>query len=156
MSFHCHKPATKPLLNHKYKLKWLQWANMHKNCIKWSKVIFSNQSKFCIEFDDKGALIWRTKDKCYNLPCLKRSVKFPTSVMMWGCVSTRGIGNIVFPNQKLHIHHAVYMEVLTPPEDLPSGTPQPVPSLDKGGGLVSGRASSHTKPLPHCPHDVEA
>ena len=31
----------------------------------------------------------------------------------------------------------------TPPEDLPSGTPQPVPSLDKGGGLVSGKASNH-------------
>ena len=31
----------------------------------------------------------------------------------------------------------------TPLEDLPSGTPQPVPSLDKGGGLASGRASGH-------------
>ena len=31
MGFRCRKPATKPLLNHKHKLKRLQWANMHKD-----------------------------------------------------------------------------------------------------------------------------
>ena len=31
--------------------------------------------------------------------------------------------------------------LLTPPEELPSGTPQSVSSLDKGGVLASGRAS---------------
>ena len=66
----CCKPATKPLLNRKQKLKRFQWANLHKDCTKmhknaqkWSKVIFSDQSKFCIEF---GALVWRTKDERHN------------------------------------------------------------------------------------------
>ena len=73
----------------KHKLKRLQWANMHKDCTKMSKVIFSDESKLCIEFGDRGALVWRTKDERYNLACLKRYAKFPTSVMVWGCVSTR-------------------------------------------------------------------
>ena len=34
MGFHCRKPATKPLLNRKHKLKRLQWANIHKDCTK--------------------------------------------------------------------------------------------------------------------------
>ena len=82
--------------NNKQKLKQLQWAKIYKDAQKWSKVIFCNQSKFCIKFDDRGALVWRTKDEHYNLACLKRPMKFPTSIMVWGCVSTRVIGNIVF------------------------------------------------------------
>ena len=78
-----------------------------------SKVIFSNQSKFCIEFGDRGALIWRTKDERYNPACLKRSVKFLTSVMVWGCVLTRGVGNIAF--LKSTVTADVYMEVLQSP-----------------------------------------
>ena len=85
---------------------------MHKGWIseQWAKVIFSNEFKFCIEFGDRGALVWRTKNECYNLACLKRSVKFPTSVVVWGCVSTRGMGNIVF--LKSTVIANVYMEVL--------------------------------------------
>ena len=89
MGLRCRKPATKLLLNRKEKLKRLQWANMHKDCTKMHKngqVIFSDQSKFCIKFGDRGALAWKTKDERYNPACLKRSVKFPTSVMVWGCV----------------------------------------------------------------------
>ena len=88
MGFRCRKPATKPLLNYKHKLKQLQWANMHKDGTseQCSKVIFSDQFKFYIEFGDRGILVWRTKDENYNPACLKRSVKFPTSVMVWGGV----------------------------------------------------------------------
>ena len=60
------------MLNHKHKLKRLQWANIHKD---WTmlKSHFSNQSKLCIEFGNRGALVWRTKDGRYNPACLKRS-----------------------------------------------------------------------------------
>ena len=75
-----------------------------------SKVIFSEKSKFCIEFGDRGALVWRAKDEHYNPACLKRSVKFPTSVMVWDCVSTRGMGNIVF--LKSTVTADVYMKSL--------------------------------------------
>ena len=42
---------------------------------------------------DRGALLWRTKDERYNLACLKRLVKFSTSIMVWGdvvlCINKR-------------------------------------------------------------------
>ena len=84
---------------------------MHKDWMsqQWSKVIFSNQSKFCIEFGDR-ALVWRTEDERYNPAFMKRSVKFPISVMVWGCVSTRGMGIVVF--LKSTVTTDVYMEVL--------------------------------------------
>ena len=37
MGFCCSKPATKPLLDRKQKLKRLQWANMHKDYTKMHK-----------------------------------------------------------------------------------------------------------------------
>ena len=83
---------------------------LHKDARKWSKVIFSDQSKLCIEFGDRGTLVWRTKDERYNPVCLKRSVKLPTSVMAWGCVCTRDMGSIVF--LKSTVTADVYMEVL--------------------------------------------
>ena len=75
MDFRCRKPAVKPLLNCKQKLKRLQLANMHKDWTsqQWSKVIFSDQSKFCIEFGDRGALVCRAKDERYDPACLKSS-----------------------------------------------------------------------------------
>ena len=92
------KPATKLLLKHKQKLKQLQCIKMYKDWMskQWLKVIFSDESKFSIKFGDRGALVWRTKNEHYNLAYLKRSVKFLTSVMVWGYISTRGMGNIVF------------------------------------------------------------
>ena len=98
--FRCRKSATKPLLNCKHKLEQFQWANMHEDCTKMHK---NTQKSFLAtnpsspsEFGDRGALIWRAKDVCYNPACLKRSVNFPTFVLVWGCVSTRDMGNIVF------------------------------------------------------------
>ena len=73
---------------------------------------FSDQSKFCIEFGDRGVLVWITKDERYNPAYLKSSVKFPTSVMVWNCVSTRGIGNIVFLKSTVTADVYMYMEVL--------------------------------------------
>ena len=103
MGFRCRKPATKPLLNRKHNLKRLQRANMHKDCTEMHK---NGQKSFLatnpscasnLVIDDRGALLWRTEDERCNPACLKRSVKFPTSVMVWGCVSIRGMGkNIVF------------------------------------------------------------
>ena len=103
--------------------------DFYKDVQKWSKVIFSDQSKFGIEFGDRGALLWRTKDERYNPACLKRSVKFPTSVVVWSCVSTRGMGNIVFlkstvthtpycVNGSVRVSHLLSIEDLYGDEDM--------------------------------------
>ncbi len=49
---------------------------------QWSKVLFSDESKFCISFGNQGPRVWRKSGEAQN-PCyLKSSVKFPQSVMI--------------------------------------------------------------------------
>lgn len=38
----------------------------------------------------------RRKDEAYHKDCLKRTVKFPASVMVWGCMSRAGVGRLHF------------------------------------------------------------
>ncbi len=49
------KRATKPLLNQRQRQKHLTWAVEKKNwtVAQWSKVLFSDESKFCISFGNK-------------------------------------------------------------------------------------------------------
>ncbi len=49
------------------------WARKKKNCTvaQWSKVLFSDESKFCISFGNQGPRVWR-----------KVKFKFPQSVMI--------------------------------------------------------------------------
>ncbi len=55
------KRATKPLLNQRQRQKHLTWAVEKKNwtVAQWSKVLFSDESKFCISFGNQGPRVWR-------------------------------------------------------------------------------------------------
>ncbi len=74
------KRATKPLLKQKQRQKHLTWAKEKKNwtVAQWSKVLFSDKSKFCISFGNQGL----ESGGRLNPSCLKSSVKFPKSVMI--------------------------------------------------------------------------
>ncbi len=60
---------------------------------QWSKVLFSDESKFCISFGNQGPRVWRKSEEAQIPCCLKSSVKFPVSddlgchVICW-CWST--------------------------------------------------------------------
>ncbi len=79
------KRATKPLLKQKHRQKHLNWAKETKNwtVAMWFKVLFSNESKFSISFGNQGPRVWRKRGEAQNPCCLKFSVKFPQSVMIW-------------------------------------------------------------------------
>ncbi len=55
------KRATKPLLKQKHRQKHLTWAKEKKNwtVAQWSKVLFSDESNFCISFANQGPRVWR-------------------------------------------------------------------------------------------------
>ncbi len=63
----------------------LTWAKEKKNwtVAQWSKVLFSDKSKFCISFGNQGPGVWRKGGEAHSPSCLKSSVKFPQSVMIW-------------------------------------------------------------------------
>ncbi len=41
--------------------------------------------EFCISFGNQGPRVWRKSGEAHSPSCLKSSVKFPQSVMIWGC-----------------------------------------------------------------------
>uniref|UniRef100_A0A9J8CQR8 Transposase Tc1-like domain-containing protein n=1 Tax=Cyprinus carpio carpio TaxID=630221 RepID=A0A9J8CQR8_CYPCA len=49
------------LLNQKQRQKRLTWATekQHWTVAQWSKVLFSDKSKFCMSFGNQGARVWR-------------------------------------------------------------------------------------------------
>ncbi len=72
----------------------LTWAKEKKNwtVAQWYKVLFSDESKFCISFGNQGPRVWRKGGEAHSPSCLKSSVKFPQSVMIWCAMSSAGIG----------------------------------------------------------------
>ncbi len=112
MGFSCRIPCVKPLLNNRQRQKRLAWAKDTKDwtAAEWSKVMFSDESKFCISFGNRGPRVWRKRREAQNPRCLRSSVKFPQSVMVWGAMSSAGVGPLCFLRSK--VNTAVYQEVL--------------------------------------------
>ncbi len=106
------KRATKPLLNQRQRQKHVTWAVEKKNwtVAQWSKVLFSDESKFCISFGNQGPRVWRKSGEAQNPCCLKSSVKFPQSVMIWAAMSSAGVGPLCF--LKSTVNAAIYQEIL--------------------------------------------
>ncbi len=66
--------------------------------------------KFCIIFGNQGPRVWRKCGEAQNPCCLKSSVKFPQSVMIWGAVTSAGVGPLCFIKSRVNL--AIYQEIL--------------------------------------------
>ncbi len=110
--YSCHIPLVKPLLNHRQRQRRLTWAKEKKNwtVAQWSKVLFSDESKFCISFGNQCPRVWRKGGEAHSPSCMKSSVKFPQSVMIWGAMSSAGVGPFCF--LKTNFTAPVYQEIL--------------------------------------------
>ncbi len=90
----------------------LTWSKEKKNwtVAQWYKVLFSCESKVCISFGNQGSRVWRKGGEAHSPSCLKSSVKFPQSVMIWGAMSSVGVGPLCF--LKTNVTAPVYQEML--------------------------------------------
>uniref|UniRef100_A0A8C1HXF7 HTH cro/C1-type domain-containing protein n=1 Tax=Cyprinus carpio carpio TaxID=630221 RepID=A0A8C1HXF7_CYPCA len=100
------------LLNQKQRQKRLTWATekQHWTVAQWSKVLFSDESKFCMSFGNQGARVWRKTGEKEMPKCLKSSVKYPQSEMVWGAMSAAGVGPLCFI--KGRVNAASYQEIM--------------------------------------------
>ncbi len=96
--FQLSHSCVKPLLNNRQRQKRLAWAKDKKDwtAAEWSKVMFSDESKFCISFGNQDPRVWRKRGEAQDPRCLRSSVKFPQSVMVWGAMSSAGVGPLCF------------------------------------------------------------
>ncbi len=77
---------------------------------QWSKVLFLDESKFCISLGNQGPRVWRKDGEAHSPSCLKSSVKFPQSVMIWGAMSSAGFGPLCF--LKTNVTAPIYQYLL--------------------------------------------
>ncbi len=101
--YSCHIPLVKPLQNHRQRQRRLTWAKEKKNwtVAQWSKVLFSDESKFCISFGNQGPRVWRKDGEAYSPSSLKSSVKFPVCDDL-GCNVICWCWSIVFIENQSH------------------------------------------------------
>ncbi len=104
------KKATKPLLKQKHRQKHLTWAKEKKNwtVAQSSKVLFSDESKFSISFGNQSPRVWRKSGEKQN--CLKSSLKFPQSVMIWDTMSSASVGPLCFLKSTVNV--VIYQKIL--------------------------------------------
>lgn len=88
--------------------KRLNWAKEKKDWTvdQWSEVLFSKV--LFSSFGNQGPRVWRKMDE--EPSCLKSSMKYPQSVMIWGTMSSAGVGNLCFLKYK--VTATVYQNVL--------------------------------------------
>ncbi len=101
------KRATKPLLNQRQRQKHLTWGVEKKNSVVQSPLF--RWKSICISFGNQGPRVWRKSGEAQNPCCLKCSVKFPQSVMIWAAMSSAGVGPLCF--LKSTVNAAIYQEI---------------------------------------------
>ena len=99
-----YRPWRKPLLRKRMAKKRLEWAEEYKSkpIEFWKKVIWSDESRFTLNFSDKPQLIRRPKDASLSPKYIKPSLKFPKSIMVWGCFNSESTLSITLINGTLN------------------------------------------------------
>ncbi len=144
------RKRAKPLLNPKQHQKHLTWAKEKKNrtVAQWPKVLFSDESKFCISFGNQGPRVWRKSGEAQNPCCLKSSVKFPVCDDL-GCHVICWCWSTVFSevhSQRSHLPVWALEHFMLPSADKLYGeadfifqqdlAPAPLPKVPKAGSMT--------------------
>ncbi|KAI2661415.1 Transposable element Tcb2 transposase [Labeo rohita] len=64
--YSCHSPLVKSLLNHRQCQRRLTWSKEKWTVAQWSKVLFSDENKFCISFGNQGPRVWRKGGEAHS------------------------------------------------------------------------------------------
>lgn len=107
-----YKAKRKPLLSGKQMKNRMVWARAHQkwSLEQWSTVIWSDESRFEVSVGDSRSRVIRTKSEAYRTDCLRTTVKFPASVMIWGSMSSSGVGRLYFADGIINAKK--YIEIL--------------------------------------------
>ncbi len=66
------------------------------------KSSFQMRASFVFHLGNQGPRVWRKGGEAHSPSCLKSSVKFPQSVMIWGAMSSAGVGPLCFFENQRH------------------------------------------------------
>ena len=88
----------KPYVCERNRRKRFKFAKEYENEVEnWWEKAFSDESKFNVFGSDGRQMVWRKANEEIITKQLKPTVKHGGgSVMIWGCISASGVGELVF------------------------------------------------------------
>lgn len=97
LGLHSRRAVRRPKLSDTHKERRLKWAKEHAHWTKeqWSKVIWSDESRFLVIGNDGRERVLRKDGEALLEQHIKQTTKYGGgSVMVWGCFTASGIGPI--------------------------------------------------------------
>ena len=107
------KPRKKPRLTARHKKCRLQFAQAHKDWTpeQWSRVIFSDESRFLLHRSDGRVYVRRMAGEELKESCIQTTVKHGGGgIMVWSCINVQGVGCLSKIDEKLNGER--YIDVL--------------------------------------------
>nr|KAG5688406.1 hypothetical protein BaRGS_026674 [Batillaria attramentaria] len=106
---------------------FLQWAQGHLNWnnVRWQNVLFSDESRFCIDHADGRVRVWRRRGDRYADNCVVENNAWGgPSLMLWGAIGhNQVLGPVIFqglgPGRGNGITAQRYMDQVLHPHVLP-------------------------------------
>ena len=74
-------------------------------------IVFSDESRFNLGFDDGRVRVWREKNQAYNPDNLSLTTRNAVSVMVWSCIGMYGVGELVIVD--VNLDNIQYMDILS-------------------------------------------
>ena len=117
-------PRKKPFLNAAQRKKRVDWCKAHMNWTAedWSKVLFSDETRLSIFGSDGIRYVRRSTHEAYLPACMVPTMKHPLSVMIWACMSAKGVGRMQVVNgninARVYIDEVLSTKVLQSASDL--------------------------------------
>ena len=110
------RPTFAPLLNKKCRKARLAWAKENKTT-NWNTVLFSDESTF--ETNRKITRVWRRRGEVVA----RGTVKHPVKVQVWGCLTSKGFGQISCFSGNLNAKklRSIYRKTMLPSAEVAFG-----------------------------------
>lgn len=103
----------KPFISLVNRQRRVQWAARVRHWTvqdNWRHIVFSDESRFNLSFDDGSVRVWRESNAAYDPTNLLLTTRNATSVMVWGCIGQYGVGDLVVVDGNLN--NVQYRDIL--------------------------------------------
>lgn len=107
-------PRKKPLLTERqrknrlvFAKKYVQW-----DLDEWRKVLWSDEATFQVTGSRRGKVYLIPDSNALDPKFVQHTVKFPDSLMVWGCFGYCDLGDLVFLPHNVSMSKDIYLELL--------------------------------------------